>query len=89
MWQDEYYYIDGEVTLHQNEGSNADYNLVVMPSSWAAVNSDINTGPPQGAIRYGLVRDTGNDLAPVPQYLTRSATVDQAKVPQRSRVTAQ
>jgi RNA polymerase sigma factor (sigma-70 family) len=86
MWQNEYYYVDGEITLHQNEGA-ADYNLIVMLSSWEAANTDVLAGPPQGAIRYGLVRDTGNDLAPVPQYLTRSTPTDQSNVPQRSRVT--
>jgi hypothetical protein len=56
-------------------------------TSWQAANTDVLAGPPQGAIRYGLVRDTGNDTAPVPQYLTRSTPTDQSKVPQRSLVT--
>ncbi|MFD9329548.1 RNA polymerase sigma factor [Streptomyces sp. NPDC060065] len=86
MWQNEYFWIDGTVTLHQNEGS-ADYNLFVQPSTWDKVTEDIRTGPAQTAIRYGLIRDTGDDTTPVPQYLTRSTPADQATVRQRSRVT--
>lgn len=37
-------------------------------------------------IRYGLVRDTGKDTAPVPQYVTRETPTDPATVAQRSRV---
>lgn len=86
MWQNEYFWIDGTVTLHQNEGS-ADYNLFVEPSTWDKVTEDIRTGPAQGAIRYGLLRDTGKDTTPVPQYVTRSTPADQATVAQRSQVT--
>ncbi|GAB2759416.1 RNA polymerase sigma factor [Streptomyces bullii] len=85
MWQNEYFYVDGSVTLTQNE-RGADYGLTVFPSSWEAVDKDVNTGPPQGALRYGLVRDTGTDAAPVPQYVTRATPADPATVPQRSRV---
>ncbi|MER6713519.1 sigma-70 family RNA polymerase sigma factor [Streptomyces sp. NPDC000877] len=86
MWQNEYFYLDGTVTLTQNE-RGCDYGLTVFPSSWAAVDKDINEGPGQGgALRYGLVRDTGTDSAPVPQYVTREAPADPATVPQRSRV---
>ncbi|MFJ4820664.1 sigma-70 family RNA polymerase sigma factor [Streptomyces sp. NPDC088801] len=85
MWQNEYFYLDGTVTLTQNE-RGCDYGIAVSPSNWEAVDEDVNEGPPQGAIRYGLVRDTGTDSAPVPQYLTRSAPADPATVPQRSRV---
>lgn len=86
MWQNEYYYVDGEVTLHQNESGAADYGLVVELSSWAAVTADVTAGPPAGVTRYGLVRDTGGADAPVPQYVTRSSPADQSRVPQRSRV---
>ncbi|MEU6912647.1 RNA polymerase sigma factor [Streptomyces olindensis] len=85
MWQNEYFYVDGTVTLTQNE-RGCDYGLIVFPSSWEAVDEDINEGPAQGAIRYGLVRDTGTDSAPVPQYVTRATPADPATVPQRSRV---
>ncbi|WP_461083749.1 sigma-70 family RNA polymerase sigma factor [Streptomyces deserti] len=85
MWQNEYFYIDGSVTLTQQE-RGCDYGITVFPSSWEAVDQDINTGPAQGAIRYGLVRDTGTDAAPVPQYVTRGTSADPATVPQRSRV---
>ncbi|KDN76239.1 RNA polymerase sigma factor [Streptomyces olindensis] len=85
MWQNEYFYLDGTVTLTQNE-RGCDYGLTVFPSSWEAVDKDVNEGPEQGAIRYGLVRDTGTDSAPVPQYVTRSTPADPATVPQRSRV---
>ncbi|MFD5479282.1 RNA polymerase sigma factor [Streptomyces hawaiiensis] len=85
MWQNEYFYLDGTVTLTQNE-RGCDYGLVVFPSNRDAVEKDINEGPAQGAIRYGLVRDTGTDSAPVPQYVTRSTPADPATVPQRSRV---
>jgi hypothetical protein len=87
MWQDEYFWIDGTVTLHQNE-RGADYNLFVETSTWDKVTEDVRTGPAQGAVRYGLVRDNGKDTAPVPQYLTRSAPTDPATVPQQSRVTS-
>ncbi|MFB6844084.1 RNA polymerase sigma factor [Streptomyces sp. NPDC056373] len=85
MWQNEYFYVDGTVTLTQNE-RGCDYGLIVFPTNRDAVVEDIGQGPPQGAIRYGLVRDTGTDRAPVPQYLTRATPADPATVPQRSRV---
>ncbi|MDT9700526.1 sigma-70 family RNA polymerase sigma factor [Streptomyces sp. P17] len=85
MWQNEYFYIDGTVTLHVNE-RGASYGLTVMPTDWAAVDKDVHYGPDQGAIRYGLVRDTGDDTAPVPQYVTRATPADPATVARRSRV---
>jgi hypothetical protein len=85
MWQNEYFYVDGTVTLTQNE-RGCDYGVIVFPSSWDAVTKDIMTGPDQGAIRYGLVRDNGKDTAPVPQYVTRGTPADPATVRQRSRV---
>ncbi|MBT2421001.1 sigma-70 family RNA polymerase sigma factor [Streptomyces sp. ISL-22] len=85
MWQNEYFYLDGTVTLTQNE-RGCDYGLTVFPSTWEAANEDVGHGPDRGAIRYGLVRDTGNDTAPVPQYVTRGTPADPATVPQRSRV---
>ncbi|QCD58543.1 RNA polymerase sigma factor [Streptomyces hawaiiensis] len=85
MWQNEYFYLDGTVTLTQNE-RGCDYGLIVFPSNRDAVEKDVGEGPAQGAIRYGLVRDTGTDSAPVPQYVTRSTPADPATVPQRSRV---
>jgi RNA polymerase sigma factor (sigma-70 family) len=85
MWQNEYFYVDGSVNLTVNE-RGADYGLSVFPSSRDAVEKDITTGPDQGVTRYGLVRDTGRDDAPVPQYVTRSTPVDAATVVQRSRV---
>ncbi|MFJ4536496.1 RNA polymerase sigma factor [Streptomyces tibetensis] len=85
MWQNEYFYLDGTVTLTQNE-RGCDYGLIVFPTNRDAVVEDIGQGPPQGAVRYGLVRDTGTDGAPVPQYLTRATPADPATVPQHSRV---
>ncbi|MFF0018312.1 sigma-70 family RNA polymerase sigma factor [Streptomyces sp. NPDC005374] len=85
MWQNEYFYLDGAVTLTVNE-RGADYGLSVFPSTWDAAEKDITTGPDQGAKRYGLVRDTGKDDTPVPQYLTRSTPADPATVAQESRV---
>ncbi len=85
MWQNEYFYVDGSVTLHQNE-RGASYGLAVFPTNRDAVTKDLTTGPDQGAIRYGLVRDNGKDTAPVPQYVTRKTPADPATVPQRSRV---
>jgi RNA polymerase sigma factor (sigma-70 family) len=85
MWQNEYFYLDGSVGLTVNE-RGADYGLGVFPSTWDAVEKDITTGPDQGARRYGLVRDTGGDDTPVPQYLTRATPSDPATVAQRSRV---
>ncbi|GHH66687.1 RNA polymerase sigma factor (sigma-70 family) [Streptomyces umbrinus] len=86
MWQNEYFYVDGTVTLTQNE-RGADYGLIVFPSNRDAVTKDVTTGPAQGAIRYGLVRDTGKDTAPIPQYVTRSTPADASTVRQKSRVT--
>lgn len=85
MWQNEYFYVDGSVTLTVNE-RGADYGLNVFPTTWDAVDKDITTGPAQGATRYGLVRDTGKDNTPVPQYVTRTTPADPATVAQRSRV---
>ncbi|MER7375907.1 RNA polymerase sigma factor [Streptomyces lanatus] len=85
MWQNEYFYLDGSVTLVQNE-RGADYGLSVFPSDWDEADKDINQGPPDGAVRYGLVRDTGKDDTPVPQYVTRETPADAATVAQRSRV---
>ncbi|MER5834124.1 sigma-70 family RNA polymerase sigma factor [Streptomyces sp. NPDC002130] len=85
MWQNEYFYLDGTVTLTQNE-RGCDYGLIVFPTNRDAVVEDIDAGPAQGAIRYGLVRDTGTNSAPVPQYLTRASPADPATVPQHSRV---
>ncbi|MEU6510690.1 sigma-70 family RNA polymerase sigma factor [Streptomyces sp. NPDC046942] len=88
MWQNEYYYLDGSVTLHLNE-TQADYNLDVLPSSWQETADDIATPPALHSAdreRYGLVRDTGRDDAPVPQYTTRSTPIDAGTVPQRSVV---
>ena len=85
MWQNEYFYLDGRVTLTVNE-RGADYGLSVFPSTWDAVEKDVTTGPAQGVIRYGLVRDTGRDDTPVPQYVTRATPSDPATVAQRSRV---
>ncbi|MFE2213164.1 RNA polymerase sigma factor [Streptomyces canus] len=87
MWQNEYFYLDGSVTLTVNE-RGADYGLSVFPSSWDAAEKDITTGPDQGVKRYGLVRDTGKDDTPVPQYVTRSTPADAATVAQESRVSA-
>ena len=85
MWQNEYFYVDGSVTLTVNE-RGADYGLNVFPTTWDAVEQDITTGPTQGATRYGLTRDTGKDDAPVPQYVTRTTPADPATVAQASRV---
>ncbi|WP_427919699.1 RNA polymerase sigma factor [Streptomyces sp. cg40] len=85
MWQNEYFYVDGSVTLTVNE-RGADYGLNVFPTTWDAVEQDITTGPAQGATRYGLTRDTGKDDAPVPQYVTRTTPADPATVAQVSRV---
>ncbi|MFE9441415.1 RNA polymerase sigma factor [Streptomyces sp. NPDC006602] len=85
MWQNEYFYVDGSVTLTVNE-RGADYGLSVFPTTWDKVTEDITAGPPQGVIRYGLVRDTGEDDTPVPQYVTRETPADPATVPQESRV---
>ncbi|MFF4685558.1 sigma-70 family RNA polymerase sigma factor [Streptomyces sp. NPDC001307] len=88
MWQNEYYYLDGSVTLHLNE-TQADYNLDVLPSSWQETADDIATPPTSHSAdreRYGRVRDTGHDDAPVPQYTTRSTPTNAGTVPQHSVV---
>ncbi len=72
MWNNEFYYLDGTVTLNENE-IGADYNLSVTPVTHAQIEQDITKRPGQpGVVRYGMVRDTGTDAAPVPQYLTRA-----------------
>ncbi|MFG3033870.1 RNA polymerase sigma factor [Streptomyces sp. NPDC048253] len=85
MWQNEYFYLAGSVTLTVNE-RGADYGLNVFPTTWDAVEKDVTSGPGRGAGRYGLVRDTGEDDTPVPQYLTRETPADPATVAQASRV---
>jgi hypothetical protein len=87
MWQNEYFYLDGTVSVHLNEGS-ADYNLIVMPKNWDEITTDVTTAPDpvKGPVRYGLVRDTGDDGAPVPQYLTRDNPADPWVVAQQSKV---
>jgi hypothetical protein len=80
MWQNEFLYLDGEVTLTNNE-RGADYNITATPVTWDQVTADITTPPPadpasKGWVRYGLVRDTGDDAAPVPQYLTRGTAAE-------------
>jgi RNA polymerase sigma factor (sigma-70 family) len=81
MWQNEYYYLDGSVTLDLAQ-AGARYSLIVAATTWQAVTADIDRGPADGVIRYGVVRDTGDDAAPVPQYLTRSSPADPLTVPQ-------
>jgi len=90
MWQNEFFYLDGTVTLTNHE-RGADYNITATPKTWEQVTADINTPPPadpasKGWVRYGIVRDTGDDGAPVPQYTTRTVTADPATVPQQSAV---
>ncbi|MFF1441548.1 sigma-70 family RNA polymerase sigma factor [Streptomyces sp. NPDC058295] len=85
MWQNEYFYLVGSVTLTVNE-RGADYGLNVFPTTWDAVEKDVTSGPGQGSGRYGLVRDTGEDDTPVPQYVTRETPADPATVPQASRL---
>ncbi|MEU0967936.1 sigma-70 family RNA polymerase sigma factor [Streptomyces sp. NPDC005917] len=85
MWQNEYFYVVGRVTFTVNE-RGADYGVSVFPSTWDAVEKDVRYGPPDGAVRYGLVRDNGKDSAPVPQYVTRETPSDPATVAQRSAV---
>jgi len=87
MWVNEYYWIDGTVTLDQNE-TVADYNLFVQTSTWDDVNNDVHKAPIRSNDwqRYGFVRDTGRDTTPVPQYVTHATPADPATVPQRSRV---
>lgn len=85
MWQNEFFYLDGQVTLHNHE-RGSDYNLGVTPLTHRQVTDDLTTSPDGdpalGRVRYGLVRDTGDDAAPVPQYLTRA----EGPAPQQSRV---
>ncbi|TDC20598.1 hypothetical protein E1265_21470 [Streptomyces sp. 8K308] len=88
MWQCEYFYLDGQVTLANHE-RGSDYNLVVHPVTHADITADVNRAPGSApdVVRHGLVRDTGDDSAPVPQYLTRDRPVDPVtEVPQQTRV---
>jgi RNA polymerase sigma factor (sigma-70 family) len=88
MWQVEYYYLDGAVTLHHNEvpRASADYDLAVWSTTWHEMSADLNRAPGQwwGIQRYGKARDTGTDRAPVPQYLTRANPTDPRTVAQHS-----
>jgi RNA polymerase sigma factor (sigma-70 family) len=90
MWRVEYYHLDGAVTLHHNEvrQASADYDLAVGPTTWHEVSADLSRAPRSGwgTVRYGKVRDTGTDRAPVPQYLTRANPADPGRVAQRSVV---
>ncbi|MDJ1134945.1 RNA polymerase sigma factor [Streptomyces iconiensis] len=81
MWQNEYFWLDGSVVLHQNQ-RGADYGITIQPTDHAAVSADLHTR----GIRYGLVRDPGTALAPVPQYATRAAPPDPATVPRDSHL---
>jgi len=86
MWNNEFFYLDGTVTLNENE-IGADYNLSVTPVTRAQIQADITRQPGQpGIVRYGIVRDTGTDAAPVPQYLTRAAPAVPWDAPQQSAV---
>jgi hypothetical protein len=87
MWQNEYYYLDGTVVLHQNQGW-AEAGFIVQDMAWQQVSDDVHTTPgnPSWALRYGVIRDTGTDTAPVPQYVTRADPTDPATVPQKSAV---
>jgi hypothetical protein len=87
MWQNEHYYLDGEVVLHNNE-NNMDYDLAVAPTTADGIRADITMTPNRqwGRLRYGVARDTGDDTGPVPQYVTREDPNDQGTVPQRSRL---
>jgi hypothetical protein len=87
MWQNEYYYLDGTVVLHQNQGW-AEAGYIVQAMSWQQIDDDVNMAPgdPGWVLRYGVVRDTGTDTAPVPQYVTRGTPSDPAGVAQRSAV---
>jgi hypothetical protein len=94
MWQSEYYYLDGEVVLHNNE-TDMDYDLALTPMTLDDIRADLTTPPspmrgsPSSSdrVRYGVVRDTGDDGAPVPQYVTRDQPSDQSTVPQHSHLT--
>jgi hypothetical protein len=61
IWQNEYYYLDGTVTITCNErlsGSPGYYNCGVAPNTWSAINTDINKTPsPSGSLRYGVSYD--------------------------------
>ncbi len=87
MWQNEYYYLDGTVVLHQNQGW-AEAGFIMQDMSWQQITDDVHMTPgnPSWVLRYGVIRDTGTDTAPVPQYLTRTDPTDPATVPQKSIV---
>jgi hypothetical protein len=87
MWQNEYYYLDGTVVLHQNQGW-AEAGFIVQSMTWQQITDDIDTAPSSASwvLQYGLVRDTGTDAAPVPQYLTWGNPSNPAKVPKHSEV---
>ena len=82
MWQNEFYYLDGTVVLHQNQGW-AEAGFIVQDMSWQQITDDVQMTPGNSSwvLRYGVIRDTGTDAAPVPQYVTRGNPSDPANVP--------
>ncbi|RPB17395.1 hypothetical protein P167DRAFT_569853 [Morchella conica CCBAS932] len=86
MWQNEFYYLNGQVSLTNHE-SGADYNLGYANRTWQQVVVDINQKPDNLTIkRYGLVRDTGDDDTPVSQFTTNLVTFNISEVPMDSDV---
>src|SRR5437763_199507 len=56
IWQNEFYYLDGTVTITNNEktnGQNGMYNIAVNPQTYNNVYTDINTK----GVRYGVSYD--------------------------------
>jgi len=86
MWQNEYYYIDGETTLHQNEGA-ADYNLIVMLSSWEAPTPTSLPDRHRARSAMAWYATPATTLPPTAVPHPLSTPTDQSKVPQRSLAT--
>jgi RNA polymerase sigma factor (sigma-70 family) len=71
IWRDEFYYLDGTVTLRNNSGT-ASYRLDVTPVTWAQIDADLRQppDPARGILRYGIVRDTGGGTPSPPGRIT-------------------
>ncbi len=76
IWNNQYFYLDGTVTINQNE-RGADYNLGITPVSWSQMHADV-TRPVLSStkiVRPGVSYDpyNGATTPAAPTELTASA----------------
>ncbi|MBW8803167.1 MAG: hypothetical protein JF587_04815 [Catenulisporales bacterium] len=85
VWLNEYYYVDGTVTITCQEaenGQNGRYNVGVAPKTWQQVDSDVH--PPKNGTA-GLVLDPGPTASP---STSASVTPAPSSAPRSSKSTA-